>query len=218
MYEEIISDSEKMKILSRVIAHLMGDGNVSIRYLRYNNKNQFLLDKFQEDMNILFGDIHFIYGKCNSGTSFVQVQNKNILLFLRSLVSDFRSGSLKFPIFIKSNELKKEFLKAFYDDEGCVALRVFRKTSEIKRNITLCAKSKAFLTEIKNILQRDFLISSNKITECKKVDKIKNKEYYYYVLSISGKENFESFKNKIGFYHPDKIKKLDLMINSYIRK
>ena len=46
---------------------------------------------------------------------------------------------------------KKEFLKAIYDDGGCVALRTFKKTNEIKRNLTLSSNSLIFIKEIKNI-------------------------------------------------------------------
>jgi len=91
MYEEILLDQNKSKVLARIIAHLMGDGNVSLRYLRYNNTNIFLLNQFKQDMGLIFGKIHFIEGKANSGTSFVQVQNKQLILFIKSLVKDFKS-------------------------------------------------------------------------------------------------------------------------------
>jgi hypothetical protein len=216
MKKEILRDEEKLKVLARVVSHLMGDGCVSKRYFAYYNKNQVLLENFKRDVKKIFGEIHFITGKVNSGTSFYMIQNKEALSFLKSLIEDYRSFSLHIPEFIKTKELKKEFLKAIFDDEGCVALRVFAKTGEIKRNITLCAKSEFFLSQIKDILERDFMIKCNKLT--KYIKKVNNKEFLYWVLSITGKDNFVKFKENINFYHPDKKNKLDLMISSYVRK
>lgn len=214
--EEIFKDLEKLKILSRIISHLMGDGCVSKKYFAYYNKNETLINNFKEDINSIFSEVHFITGKVNSGTPFVMVQNKPIFNFLTSIVKDYRGFALEVPDFLKTKELQIEFLKAIFDDEGCVGLRIFKKTNEIKRNVTLCAKSELFLSQIKGILEENFLIKCNKLTKC--VKKKDNKEFDYYVLSITGKENFEKFRDKINFYHPEKKLKLDILINSYIRK
>lgn len=202
--------------LARITGHLMGDGNVSRRYLRYNNKNVFLLENFKKHFLNLYPLSHFIEGKVNSGTSFVQVQNKQIINFFFDLCGDFRSGNLRFPKFLKHPELKREFISAIFDDEGCVALRVFRKTNEIKRNLEIASKSKEFLEEIKEVLERDFRIKCNKIICFKR--NLDNKEFLTWKLSITGKENFVRFRENINFDSPDKIKKLDNMIDSYIRK
>ena len=135
---------------------------------------------------------------------------------LKSLLEDYRSFALIVPSFIDNKAKQREFLRALYDDEGCVALRIFRKTGEIKRNLTLSSNSLKFIEEIKIILERSFSIQSNKISRY--VKKWNNKEFVNYVLSITGKDNFEKFQEHIGFTHPDKTKKLYSMIHSYKRK
>ena len=140
-YGDILKDKERLKILARVVAHLMGDGCVTERYFAYYNQDKTLLNVFEKDVSDLFGKIHFTRGKTNSGTSLLMVQNKPIRLFLKSLTKNYKSHYLEIPDFIKGKESQKEFLRAFYDDEGCVALRVFKKTGEIKRNITLSSNS-----------------------------------------------------------------------------
>jgi hypothetical protein len=215
-FEEILNDKEKMKILSKVIAHLMGDGCVTNRYLRYNNKNEFLLNDFKKDFKELFGEIHFITGKVNSGTSFIQVQNKEILNFLRSLIPDFRSSALRFPKFFNEIDCKVAFLSAIFDDEGCAGLRIFQKTKEIKRNLEIASKSQNFLGDIKNILEEDFNIKCNKIINFKR--NLNQKEFITWKLSITGKENFVNFRDRINFNAPIKRERLNLMISSYIRK
>ena len=202
--------------LARVVAHLMGDGCVTKRYMAYYNKNKYLLDNFKVHFSNIFGEVHFIHGKVNSGTSLVQVQNKKILAYLKNLCGDFRSHFLEFPSFVNNFELKSEFIGAIFDDEGCVALRVFRKTGEIKRNLSISSNSLTFLEKIKEILEREFNIKCNRIS--KYVKKVGEKEFTNYVLGITGKENFIGFREKIRFTHPEKIIKLEKMIDSYIRK
>ena len=86
----------------------------------------------------------------------------------------------------------------------------------MKRNLEIASKSKKFLQDIKNILEKDFNIKSNRIISFKRI--LDGKEFITWKLSITGKENFEKFRDQIGFSHSEKKNKLDLMINSYIRK
>ena len=130
---------------------------------------------------------------------------------------DYKSHSLQIPEFIKQNKfLHKEFLRAFFDDEGCVALRTFKKTGELKRNLTISSNSLRLIKQIKEIMKNNFNINSNKIL--KYIKKKEDKIYTNYVLSITGKENFISFRNKIGFSSVQKNNRLNQMISSYIRK
>lgn len=165
---------------------------------------------------MLYPETHFIEGKVNSDTSFVQVQNKGIINFLLTICPDFRSQFLEFPKFFDSYEAKKEFISAIFDDEGCVALRIFRKTNEIKRNLEIASKSQKLLKDIKEILEKEFTIMCNNLISFKR--KLNDKEFTTWKLSITGKENFIKFKEKINFSHPLKKQKLDLMIASYLRK
>jgi len=213
--EEIFNDGEKFKGLIRIIAHLMGDGCVSKKYFAYYNKNDTLLENFEKDVQFVFGDIHFIKGTMKHGVSYVMVQNKPIFDFLKSIVEDYRSFTLKVPEFVNTKELQKEFLSALYDDEGSAPLRIFKETNEIKRNVSLSSNSLIMIEQIKNILLKTFGINPNKIS---KNTRLRNSKIFTnYVLNITGKENLEKFREQIGFKHPEKSAKLNLMLNSYIR-
>ena len=212
----MLLDNQKAKHLVKVIAHLMGDGCVSKKYFAYYNTNNFLLEDFKKSINYLFGDIHFITGKVNSGTPFVMVQNKTLFQFLTSIVPDYRSFALKIPHFINTPNLKKEFLSALFDDEGCASLRIFKKTGELKRDITIASKSRQLISEIKEILLQDFAIYSNKINRYVQLKGCK--EFEIYKLTITGKENFIKFRDKINFNTPIKQERVDKIISSYIRK
>ena len=204
--------SSKMisKSFARCLAKISGDGYLYYRYIRYRNKCPELINEFKEDIIKEFGNINLTKGKTNSGTQFIQIHGKRIIGKFLEHLPDFRSNYIFVPDSIKDANLKikKEFLRAFYDDEGSPSLRIFNKNKQWKRTLTLSSNSKRILEEIKNILFKDFGIKSNQIIVC---DKTKG----CFVLGISGKENFTKFKRAIEFKHPRKIKKLGLIIQSY---
>jgi hypothetical protein len=198
------------KNFTRCLAKISGDGYLYYRYIRYSNKCPELIKEFKKDILKEFRNINLTEGKTNSGTPFVQIHGRNIIKKFLEHLSDFKSKNIVIPLAIKeaNKNIKKEYLRAFYDDEGCSSLRIFNKTKEWKRTLALGSNSKRILEEIKIMLLNDFNIKSNNI--------IKNKrEDCCYVLGISGKDNFIKFRKEIGFKHPKKSKILDLIIESY---
>jgi len=197
---------------ARCIARISGDGYLYYRYIRYSNKCPELIREFKEDMVSEFGGINFTEGISNSGTPFVQVHGKNLIKKFTNYLEDYRSTSIKIPNEIKqgSKRLKSVYLRALYDDEGCATLRLNNNTKEWKRNLTLCSNSIMLLKEVEGILVSTFKIKTNKIIRNKNA--IKDR---CYVLAITGKDNFNKFKEKIGFLSPRKRKRLEMIIISY---
>lgn len=126
------------------------------------------------------------------------VQNKEIYNFL---TKDYTYYSKNWNLPKLSKSLLKFWLRAYFDCEGWV-------TNEPRknRNIGLDCINKKGIEYIQNSLEK-FNIKS-------KVKEIKKRKIFR--LYIYGKENLILFKNKIGFFHKEKSKRLENAINSYI--
>jgi len=199
--------------LARCLAKISGDGYLYSTYIRYNNTCKVLREEFKKDITNEFGNVHFTEGVVNSGTPFVHVTRKNIVKVFLKHLPDFRSDFIYIPPSVRrsSRRIQKEYLRAFYDDEGSPSLKLAYKTREWKRCIALTSNSYRILEEIKSFLEYLSQIHSNKIIRTKPHSNYDQS----YVLTITGKKNFIKFQRHIGFKHPRKIKKLQLLLDSY---
>jgi len=198
--------------MARIIAKISGDGNLSGKQIMYFNTCLILIDEFKKDIKKEFGKANLSEGTMSNGTPYVAVYGKKIAQSLTSFIPSYNSCDIFIPKEItKSNKkIIKEYVRSFYDDEGCASLRLNRKTEEWKRNITLSSNSNKILGQVKRILE-NLGIRTNKIIMNYKLSNYDKS----FVLSITGKDNFIKFKEKIGFKHPRKIKMLGLIIKSY---
>ncbi len=196
--------------MARCVARITGDGNLYYRYIRYSNTCKELLDGFVRDISKEFNHHSFTYGITNTGTPFVQIHGKALISKFIEFLPSYKSADVYIPkqVLNASGEVKRAYLRALFDDEGSVCIRVFGKTGEWKRNIKIDSKSYLLIEGIKTLLS-ELNISSNNIGRCDKEDK------YWYYLGISGRENFIRFAKEIGFSHPVKQQKLLLLLKTY---
>lgn len=199
--------------MARCIAKISGDGCLSGRYVRYSNTCEELIKEFRADIQEEFGDVHFTEGRETSGGRFVQLYRKDVREKFLAHLSSYKSAVVYIPDTVKGGSLvvQKAYIRSLYDDEGCVALRIFKKTKEWKRNITLTSNSLRLLQDVKDLLESAFGITTNKI--------VRNRPASNYdvsfVLSLTGKSNIMLFHQQIGFNHPKKGLLLDLMVKTY---
>jgi replicative DNA helicase Mcm len=196
--------------MARCIAKITGDGCLYYRYIRYNNTCKELLEEFVSDIKKEFKHCKFTYGITNTKTPFVQIHGKSIIGSFLNYLTSYKSVDVFVPsqILSASKKVKRVYIRALFDDEGSVGIRVFAKTGEWKRNIKIDSKSYDLLKGL-NILLSEFGITTNQIKMCRKGDK----SWYY--TGVSGYQNFVKFSNEIGFSSLIKRKKLALLIKTY---
>jgi len=206
--------NELIPAKARILAKVMGDGCLTKRYVRYNNTRRELLEEFERDMEAIYGGLHFIKGKVNSGTSFVQVQKKEVIQDLLKYHPNFKSADLWLPTQVKHGdiEIKRHFIRSFYDDEGSPTLRLARKGNYWKRSIHLDSKSLKILIGIKEILFENFGIRSHISKQNKHLG---GKSYFWYRLEITGRENIRYFYTYFHLTSKPKVKRLKLLLLSY---
>jgi intein/homing endonuclease len=198
--------------MARIIAKISGDGNLSKSQIMYFNTCPTLIKEFKDDIKNEFGTVKMSEGIMSSKTPYVAVFGKKIVNILTEYLSSYNSSKIMIPeeVICSKEEIVKEYVRVFYDDEGCACLRLNKKTEEWKRNITLASNSHKILEQIKEILTK-FGINSNRIMENNGNSTYDNS----FVLSITGKDNFLKFQQNIGFKHPRKIEMLKLIVKSY---
>jgi len=187
--------------LAAIHGYLCGDGYViknpktqkhKYYYIGFRNKNEILLKDFQRRFYSVFNVQPIITndGRC-------KIQNKEIYYFLTRKCS-YYSYLWELPKLSKEN--LKYWLRAFFDCEAWV-----ENYPGNSRLIGLECCNENGLLSIQKELEK-FNVGSQ-------IRKKANKPIWR--LTICSQDNLRLFRDKIGFLHPGKNKKLDEAINSF---
>lgn len=162
---------------SRVLlmAHLSFDGGIRSHQCEYNNRSRALVDRVQ---TLMSGIYRFAPKEVeNPTTRVIRIAYYNVELsaFLRK-----KSEQLLNEIEFLDIRLQREFLRAFFDDEGCMDYRPRRGVRQIRGY----QKDTSVLESVQRMLNR-FGIQSRVVMPNEVI--------------ISGRLNLLSFQEKIGF-------------------
>lgn len=163
------------KTLVNLISHLIFDGEIKHSGCVYNNRNGSLLDMVETSMKVVYEFEPIKYTNLLTGVKRISYFNVALSIYLKEKAKELLDKIKKLP-----KQLKKEMLKAFFDDEGCVDFRQYRNL----RRVRGYQKNVEILFLIQKLL-KDFDITSdiNKPNE----------------VVITGKENLKKFQKKINF-------------------
>lgn len=199
--------------IGKTAGHIIGDGgiyNLRGTYIaHYSNKSNFLINVFRKDVIDVFGytDIYTFYDKRKNAYRITLPSIVGLILSLFLKKQNNESKHIPKIILNADKKIKSAFLKALYDDEGCVNLG---KPNGGGRSIELSQKNKKVIDETKKIL-REFFITPGKTS--KKIDnKTGNTSYRF---AITGKHDFERFAKEISFDNPEKREKIKSMLKSF---
>lgn len=158
-----------------LVSHLMFDGEIIKRKCAYNNRSQSLIDRVEKLMRIVYDFEPKYYIDKVSGVTKISYHNVALANYLRE-----RALELQVGIISLGKEEQREFIRAFFDDEGCMDFRPERNL----RCVRGYQKDREILVLIKKLLS-NFDIQAT-IREPNEV-------------VITRKENLEKFQKEINF-------------------
>jgi len=158
-----------------LVAHLLFDGELNNRTCGYTNRNVALVSRVQTLFTTLYNFDPKYYYDSVSGIYKIRYYNVALKNYLEDKTKELQKIITKLP-----PSCKREYLRAFFDDEGCMDYRLARNVRQIRGY----QNDRSILETIKVLLQ-DFGIES-KIKEPNEV-------------VINGKENLLKFQKEINF-------------------
>ena len=201
--------------LSLLVAKALGDGCICSDWrFDYKNNSMELLDEVIMAVEKAIGKSKFTLN--DRGNNCYDLKFSPVIGYILYLLGVPKSYKInqeaKIPYWIMNGDvdIKRNFLRAIYDDESCV-------DAKGKRIIFALGKTKEFEASLKNFLDsmRDMLKSFG-------IDSARinlQKEYGKNVIlrfGIYGRNNFQRFQEKIGFTNTQKSKSLEILNASYL--
>lgn len=207
---------------ARVHAHVCGDGSVWLArekrsknslkkhprkkifwtfwIMNFTSTCKELRDEFERDMKVAFNR------KCTHMHNELDLRVrsvKHILRRLRLIGSNSKDWFIPPELFLANERIKREWIRAFFDDEGTIR----------EKGLSVCSVNKHGLLQIKKLLNQ-FRILSTLIV---KKQTIKTKIHISWVLRIRNK-CLVRFHRLIGFRHPKKKMMLEKIVSERIKK
>lgn len=159
--------------LVSLISHLLFDGEIKASGCAYSNRNLKLIEEVKSRMQIIY---NYLPNETESTPGVHRISYYSVELgpYVRRKANELLRSIKSMP-----PELKRSFLRSFFDDEGSICF------SGGKRLVRGYQHSTPILRVVHTLLN-EFNISS-------KIDK------KYHEIVISRKENLERFRDRIGF-------------------
>lgn len=158
-----------------LVSHLIFDGEIKYRGCIYSNRSHSLLGKVEKSMRSVYDYGPKRYTDLKTGVSRISYYNVALCTYINSKAIELVENIKRYQI-----ELKIEFIRSFFDDEGCMDYR----PKQNRRRIRGYQKDTTILYLIRELLL-DLNIQSRVVQPNEVV--------------ISGKEDLEKFRDKINF-------------------
>jgi hypothetical protein len=158
-----------------LVSHLIFDGTISRTSCIYNNRNSVLLSAVEKSMKTIYDFPPNRWRNELTGVNRISYHNVALAEYLKA-----KSIELLKEIPHLSLELKRIFVKSFFDDEGCIDFRPKRNLRQIRgyqKDISILFLIQKLLINL-NIGSR--VIKPNEVV-------------------VSGKENMKRFEEEVNF-------------------
>ncbi len=159
-----------------LVAHLIFDGGIYPKSgCTYNNRSKTLINHVEECMRLIYVFEPTQYTNPGTGVLRISYHNVALAIYMKKKARELLHKILHTPL-----NLKREFVRAFFDDEGCIDYRPEKN----RRSIRGYQKDAKILHITQRLLQ-DFSIESRIVLPNEVV--------------IVGKENLMKFRKEIDF-------------------
>jgi len=163
------------KNLVLLVAHLLFDGEISKTGCAYNNRSRPLVRRVENVMSELYTYQPRRYFNRETGVERIAYHNVALAAFLKAKSVLLLQAVSRFPI-----DSQRMFLKAFFDDEGCVDFHPGRN----RRRVRGYQKNKEVLLLVQTVLHHFGICAT-----------LQGKNE----VVIRGKENLVQFQKEINF-------------------
>lgn len=215
-YPKIIIPNSAKKLSKekvRIIGYISSDGNIGMglynkKIIYYGSKikigytkvKRYWIAFYNKDKNVInkfISDFYKVYKvKLKYNLKRMEVKTTSIEIY-KDLIKYTKYGSRKWKIpteILSNKNFKREWLKVFCDCEAHID-----DYDKYHKRVIISSVNKKGLQEIQNKILKDFKINSY----------INGPYKGCFRLKISRKDNLIKFKKEIGFYHLNKIKRLN---------
>ena len=158
-----------------LVAHFLFDGEINHSGCIYNNRNQALIQHVENCMENIYNLEPKRYKNYMTGVFRISYFNVSLAAYIKEKSVELLGTVTRF-----SKDMKREFLKSFFDDEGCMDFRAKRNLRQIRGY----QKRVSVLYLIQDLL-RDFDIDSRIV--------LPNE------IVVTGKANLLKFQKEINF-------------------
>jgi len=158
-----------------LVAHLLFDGEITRTRCAYNNRSDALIDRVEQLVQSWYDFKPSRYTNMTTGVRRIIYHNVALSVYVQKRSKELLRDIIHMPL-----AFKREFLRAFFDDEGCIDYR----PEENRRSVRGYQKDVRTLKIIKRLLV-DFDIPARIV--------------YPNEVIIVGKENLLKFEQGINF-------------------
>ena len=181
----------------RLMGYYLAEGHINNNSVRITNSNPKVLKDLViilQKMKLRFFYTYFTFQKDRK--SGIAISSALLVDFLLAMGFGNGAGNKEFPNFVfgLSNEQISEIIKAYFEGDGSI----YRQGKKNSYEISAVSKSRKLVDQLSYLLLR-FGIFSRITCKYKRATNSNHTGGDYYELILSGKQNVQTYLQKIGF-------------------
>jgi len=200
-YKDVTIPSKMSKELARILGYLVAEGFVKYpRYFMFANKNIEVIEDFVHCVRHCFPDVHISQKIKKSGCYKVEISSKKIREFLKHIglsLTIHNKKEIPWSILQSPKEYVAEFIKAYFEGDGCVAIG----TGKYQGQLYALTTSQRLAHQLQIVLLNFGIVASKRM----------HKSGGYLVV-INGISDILKYAKQIGMQSTYRNKRLNIIL------